>query len=156
MRSNIPKGSIFGFSFSCEIPSDEKIEEAGLGVPVVEAARVVEAAIEVEAASEVEAVSVPSRIEAIPCVVKQDSGYRLVKRCRKRILVADDMKSVIVTMKAIFVNDFQLDSNVVTYVKDGWEAVREFERNLKDAGKRDYRPYSLVILDYNMPKMDGL
>jgi len=144
VRSNIPKGTIFGFSFSCEIPSDEQIEEAGLGAPVVEAARVVEA------------VSVPSRIEAIPSEAKQDSGYRPEKRCRKRILVADDMKSVIVTMKAIFVNDFQLDSEVVTYVKDGWEAVREFERNLKDAGKGDYRPYSLVILDYNMPKMDGL
>jgi len=61
------------------------------------------------------------------------------------------MKSVIVAMKAIFANDFQLVSEVVTYVKDGWEAIREFERNLKDAGKGDYRPYSLVILDYNMP-----
>jgi len=133
VRSNIPTGTIFGFSFQCEIPSDEQIEEAGFGAPVVEAA------------------SVPSRIEVIQSEAKQDLSYRPVKRCRKLILVADDMKSGIFTMKAIFVNDFQLDSEVVTYVKDGWEAIREFERNLKDAGKGAYRPYSLVILDYNMP-----
>jgi len=67
----------------------------------------------------VEEASVPSRIEAIQSEAKQNSGYRPVKRCRKRILVADDMKSVIITMKAIFIGDFQLDSDVVTYVKDG-------------------------------------
>jgi len=66
------------------------------------------------------------------------------------------MNYVIVAMKAIFANDFQLGSEVVTYVKDGWEAVREVERNLKDKSKNDYRPYSLVILDFNMPFMDGL
>jgi len=66
------------------------------------------------------------------------------------------MNYVIVAMKAIFSNDFQLDSEFVTYVKDGWEAVREVERSLQDAKKDDYRPYSLLILDYNMPYMDGL
>jgi len=66
------------------------------------------------------------------------------------------MKYVIVAMKAIFENDFQLDSDVVTYVKDGYEAVRAVERNLKDTDKDDYRPYSLLILDYNMPFMNGL
>jgi len=122
----------------CKIPHDHQIESAGF-----------------RAAAIVEEASSPSHREN-HAEERKESDYRPVKRLRKRILVADDMNYVIVAMKAIFANDFQLGSEVVTYVKDGWEAVREVERNLKDKSKNDYRPYSLVILDFNMPFMDGL
>jgi len=36
VRSNTPKGSIFGFWFSCKIPSEEQLKKAGLFVaPIV-------------------------------------------------------------------------------------------------------------------------
>jgi len=50
---------------------------------------------------------------------KQKSVYRPVKNVKQRILVADDMKFVIVAMKALLLNIFMLDTDVVTYVRDG-------------------------------------
>jgi len=50
---------------------------------------------------------------------KKKFVYRPVKNVRQRILVADDMKFVIVAMKALLLNIFMLDTDVVTYVRDG-------------------------------------
>jgi len=51
--------------------------------------------------------------------MKQKHVYTPLKDLKQRILVADDMKFVVVAMKALLSNVFKLDSDVVTFVKDG-------------------------------------
>ena len=50
---------------------------------------------------------------------RQNHVYTPLKDAKQRILVADDMKFVITAMKALLLNIFMLDSDVVTYVRDG-------------------------------------
>jgi len=45
--------------------------------------------------------------------------YAPVRDCQQQILVADDMKFVIVAMKAIIENIFGVSNKNVTYVQDG-------------------------------------
>jgi len=87
---------------------------------------------------------------------RDKSVYKQGQSCRTRILVAEDMVYAIVAMKALLLDVFQLDSDVVTYVKDGYEAVDEIRKNLASIDEPGYRPFSLVILDFNMPYLDGL
>lgn len=82
--------------------------------------------------------------------------YGPVKSCKSRIIVADDMVYAIVAIKAILEDVFKLDHNVVTYVRDGYEAVNEFRKNLACLDEPGYRPFSLLILDFNMPFLNGL
>jgi len=82
--------------------------------------------------------------------------YRPTEECQHRILVADDMVYAIVAMKALLLDVFKLDSSFVTYVKDGYQAVDEMRKNLASLKDPGYRPYSLLILDFNMPYLDGL
>jgi len=96
------------------------------------------------------------RKKTIQEVGKDKSVYKQAESCRDRILVADDMVYAIVAMRAILLDVFYLDSEVVTYVKDGYEAVDEIRKNLACVEEPGYRPFTLLILDFNMPFLDGL
>jgi len=61
---------------------------------------------------------------------KQKHKYAPVRDCQKQILVADDMKFVIVAMKALIENIFGVSHENVTYVRDGQQALDEIRQNL--------------------------
>jgi len=65
--------------------------------------------------------------------------------------VADDLGCNIYTMKFLLHNLFKLDEEVVTYTSDGLKALSACRQSYEEA-----MPYSLMILDYNMPKLTGL
>jgi len=147
VKSCIDRGSVFGFSFKCEIPDKREIESAGFRtssrvLPVVSRDMMFE--------SEEQSLLISGEGR------KEKIVYGPVKGCKSRILVADDMVYAIVAVKALFVEVFKLDSYVVTYVRDGYEAVNEIRKNLASCDEPDYRPFSLLILDFNMPFLDGL
>jgi len=82
--------------------------------------------------------------------------YRPIRDCQQQILVADDMKFVIVAMKALIENIFGVSDKNVTYVRDGQKALDEVRDNLKGMHLPSYRPFTLLILDFNMPYLNGL
>jgi len=79
-----------------------------------------------------------------------------VKDVGRQIIVADDMNYVIIAMKALFETVFLLDTDVVTYVRDGQEVLDLARENLKRPREGDHRPITLMILDFNMPMLNGL
>jgi len=82
--------------------------------------------------------------------------YAPVRDCQKQILVADDMKFVIVAMKALIENIFGVSDKNVTYVRDGQQALDEITKNLQNSHFPGHRPFALLILDFNMPYLNGL
>jgi len=59
-------------------------------------------------------------------------------------------------MKALLSNVFMLDADVVTYVRDGKQALDQVRQNLERCSQIDYQPITLLMLDFNMPHLDGL
>ena len=86
---------------------------------------------------------------------KSKTKYRRVKSCKKKILVADDMKFIVVAMESLLKNVFKI-SDLVTFCRDGQQVVDYVTSNLEEQRHENYQPYSLLILDYNMPYLDGM
>jgi len=82
--------------------------------------------------------------------------FKAVRDCQQQILVADDMKFVIVAMKALIENIFGVSHESVTYVRDGQKALDEINKNLESSHLPGHRPFALLILDFNMPYLNGL
>jgi len=114
VKSEPGRGSYFSFSFTCEIPTAKQITEAGLSRNLLE----VEKKLLPMNAQEV-AKDFQPYTQAFKDDLEQAHDYRPVTNAKQRILVADDMKFVVVAMHALFWNVFKLDSDVVTYVRDG-------------------------------------
>ena len=75
---------------------------------------------------------------------------------RNRVLIADDQKFNIITLRYFFEKEFHLSGKQVVYVKDGREAIEEYGKSLDEWSKGTGRPYSLLILDFAMPHKNGL
>ena len=65
------------------------------------------------------------------------------------------MKFVITAMQALMAEVFHLQ-DCVTYVCNGKEAVEVIQRSVQESQQPDYSPFTLLILDYNMPHLNGL
>ena len=73
------------------------------------------------------------------------------KNPRKRILVADDVGISMFAMKFLLSEIFKLEDAVVEYAANGKQAFEMFVDSLFRPN-----PFSLMILDYNMPYLTGL
>jgi len=82
--------------------------------------------------------------------------YAPVRDCKKQILVADDVKFVIVAMRALIEDIFGISADNVTYVRDGQQVVDQIKNNLQNNHLPGHRPFALLILDFNMPYLNGL
>jgi len=63
-----------------------------------------------------------------------------------RILIAEDERSIQVTLKKHL-----QDYGVIDLASDGQEALEKVQKSLKDN-----EPYKLILLDINMPGVNGL
>jgi len=86
---------------------------------------------------------------------KKSTKYEPIPNCRQRIIVADDMKFIIVAMMSLMKQVFKID-DLVTYARDGQQVVEIVKESLQHCREEDYRPYSLLILDFNMPYLNGI
>jgi len=77
--------------------------------------------------------------------------YQPVKSSRHKILVAEDLSFNIFTMKFMLHSLFKLSDEVVTYTQNGKQAYEKYVESCKEE-----KPYSLMILDFKMPKMTGI
>lgn len=65
------------------------------------------------------------------------------------LLVEDNEGDIVLTTEAL---DEGKIKNSISVVRDGWEAIQYLERN---DGYNDAREPDLVLLDINLPKMNG-
>ena len=143
-------GSTFGFSFKCEIPDNRQIQAAGFGQDTIENSAQLPMNIQ-----EIVTGYEPQQ-KATKKAKKTKHVYAPVPDCQKRILVADDMKFVIVAMEALIEDIFGISSENVTYVRDGQQALDEIKSNIKSSHLEGHQPFALLILDFNMPYLNGL
>jgi len=93
---------------------------------------------------------------AIDQAQRKKHNFLVVDKFPAQILVADDMKFVVVAMKALLEKIFNINERNVTYVRDGQQAVDQISMNLRKSKAKGYRPFTLLIIDFNMPYLDGL
>lgn len=73
-----------------------------------------------------------------------------------RILVADDMKFNIMAIRHFLVNMFGLSPSDFTCVSDGAQAIETYKDSWKQRGRKGWKPYKLLLLDYVMPYHNGM
>ena len=82
--------------------------------------------------------------------------YELNPKFRDRVLVSDDQKFNIITLRYFFEKKFNFAPSRMAYTKDGREAVEQYKKSLEDWDKGTGRPISLLLLDFAMPHLNGL
>jgi len=117
VESQEGRGSTFGFSLRCELPDNSQIEEMGLVANVIDVSNQMPRNIK-----EIFDGHEPYR-KIYEDALRHNSEFEPVKNVRQQIIVADDQKFVINAMKALLSNIFMLNSYVVTYVRDGKQAL---------------------------------
>ena len=77
--------------------------------------------------------------------------------CHNRVIVADDKKFNIITIKYFFEKEFHLTGNQVAYLKEGQSVITTYKDGLREwASGAAKKPYTLLLLDYLMPYKNGL